>query len=332
MYSISSDKLMEILGHNEVEKALAKAISSNKIFPTWIFCGPFGVGKASIATKFAKCLLSDKVVPGESLDIVKDDPVNSLVDKRTHPDFFVLEQTTEAVSIDEIRELMLKIRKKPTISKWRVVLIENASYFNKNIYNSLLKILEEPPKDTVIILICQNIGYMPKTLLSRASKINFNPIDDVVVKKILDKIGVGDSIELTKLSDGSVGYALYLEKHGGLKVFYNLLSIFDSYKNKKYNIEYLFEGDLNENFKMIKEMLTKLLKLYIETLTETIDVKKYEREISIFKNIISKYHPNIDVEAKKVIEIISMLNKSEALMLDKSSVIVYAFEKFFNFF
>lgn len=308
---------MKILGHEEIEKKLSTSIISGKIFPTWIFYGPYGVGKSSVAKNFAKLLLSDNE-PNER--------INKLVDSRTHPDFFILEQRNDNVSIDEIRELMGKIRKKPSLSKRRVVLIENASYFNKNIYNAMLKILEEPPADTVIILICQNLGYIPRTLLSRAAKVHFNSLNDSEVEEVLRQNGIKNTKALTKFANGSPGYAMYLHEHDGIEIFNTILSIFESYENRKRKIEQLIND--NDTFKMIKDMFIKLLSLYIETIVGNIDEVKYTSEAEVFRKIIAKRHPNIDIETKKVLDIISLLNKAESLTLDKSAVIMCAFEKF----
>ena len=322
---------MKIRGHDRIEQVLATSISSGKIFPTWIFCGPFGVGKSSVAYKFAKCLLSGKLASDKSLDLEDQDPIHNMVSMRTHPDFFVLEQTDASVSIDEIRDLMLKIRRRPTMSKWRVVIIENASGFNKNIYNSLLKILEEPPENTAIILICENTGHMPKTLLSRASQISFSPLSDDIVKHVLDDIGIENSSELAKMSGGSVGYAISLRDHDGLVIYDDLLKLCDIStvnSSRQKTMQRLIDNDLTSNFKIIKEMLLQLLSLYVRMLTDTLKVDaSCKREISAFQTLVEKNCSDIDAEVKKVLEIIFMLNKCEMLMLDKSAMLVYVFEK-----
>ncbi len=312
---------MRILGHEAIEKELAASISSGRIFPTWIFCGPYGVGKSSVARSFAKCLLADKV-GSNCLEI--NDPVNKLVDARTHPDFFILEQTSENVSIDEIRELMGKIRKKPSLSKRRVVLIENTSYFNKNIYNSMLKILEEPPENTVIIMICQNLGYIPRTLLSRAAKINFNPLSDADVEAVLQQAGISNTKDLTKLADGSPGYAVYLNDHDGVNAFKAILSVLESTDGKR-KLDKLIND--SEMFRMLKDLLIKLFGLYVETLTNTIDEIKYASEVAIFRKMIDRKRPDVNAEAQKALDAISLLNKAESLMLDKPATLMCAFDK-----
>ena len=327
--------LQPIIGHEKIENELARSIISGKVFPTWVFSGPFGVGKAGIAKKFAKCLLSgfkpqlnNLNLSPSPLYIPEDDPIHRLVDLRTHPDLFILEQTEESISINATRELMQKIRKKPTMSEWRVVIIENASNLNKNIYNSMLKILEEPPKNTVIIMICQNTGNIPKTLLSRASKVVFNPLKDHQVETVLRKMQVIPESEVTKIaaiSNGSVGYALYLSKHNGLEIFEKLEKAF--YENDKKSIQYLIDSNLANNFRIIKESLFKIFQTYIREISGINNNKSSNTEENTFR--IPK---NIDAEKeiKKIFEIIAIINRTESLMLDKTVVLAYAFEKFFD--
>ena len=310
-------KNMKILGHEKIEQELAHAIVSEKIFPTWIFCGPFGVGKASVAKKFAKCLLSGVVPSNDSLDIPEDNGIHHLIDSRTHPDFFILEQSDESISINETRELMQKIRKTPTMSKWRVVIIENASNLNKNIYNSMLKILEESPKNTSIIMICQNTGRIPRTLLSRACKIHFNPLKDNQVESVLKNMGINEAEELAKIANGSVGYAIYLKEHNGVEIFNALLKTFRS-EDKK-SLQYIMDSEANNNFRIIKESLLKIFHMYIEQLNGIADYGFTQTNNSVGK------------EVKKILEIISIINKSDVLMLDKQAVVAYAFEKFFDY-
>jgi DNA polymerase III delta prime subunit len=319
-----------ILGHEKIEKTLAGAIASGRVFPTWIFYGPFGVGKSSVAHKFAKRLLSGKVLSADSLDIDPQDQIHHLVDTRTHPDLFELDQRmNESISIDDTRALLQKIWRTPTISERRVAIIENTSAMNKNIYNSMLKTLEEPPERAVIIMICQNIGAIPKTLLSRAIKINFRPIKTELVKRALDNLGVENAGELAKISHGSVGYALRMKERGGLEIFNKLLEAFNcslGKDNYKKVLQYVIDNNLADDFIIIKESLTIILKMYVDAL---IGVATND-DARIFRAILAAKKADVDGEIKKVSEIISMINKTESFMLDKNAVLVYAFEKFFN--
>ncbi|MDR2781868.1 MAG: hypothetical protein LBB21_05465 [Holosporaceae bacterium] len=320
----------KILGHEKEESALALSLASGKVFPTWIFCGSAGIGKGSIATKFAKCLLANIVPSGNTLEIDEENQIHKLVDLRTHPDFFVLEQTNESVSIDDTRKLLTKVRKSPSLSKRRVILLENSSDLNKNIYNSLLKLLEEPPSDTVIIMICDHLGIIPKTLLSRAAKMHFHPLGDALVKQILDEMNVSNSSRLAQLSGGSVGYALHLSENNGVEIYENILRGF-FYDGSAYQktLKWIIDNNLCENFDIIKFSILRVLKIYVEILGGIID-ESFSEEIKILKPIADSRKLYPDHEIKNVQEIIHMVGLCDYLILDKNAVIVDAFERFFR--
>jgi hypothetical protein len=327
-----SEETKDIFGHEKEEAALAAAIVNNRIFPTWIFHGPSGIGKASIAVKFAKCLLSG-IIPereGNSLNIDLDNDIHKLVDLRTHPDFFILEQSDESISIDDTRKLLLKVRKSPALSKRRVVILENSSSFNKNIYNSLLKMLEEPPRDTVIIMICNHTGTMPETLLSRAAKVRFNSLNKDLVQHILDQKGIKNAKELAKLSEGSIGYAIYLSENNGIEIYKNILKGF-FYDGSCYQktLKWIIDNNLCDKFQIIKTSILRILRIYINILSG-IEVENSTEEIEILGPIANVRRNFLDYEIKKNQEILFMLNICESAMLDKNAVVVDTFERFFG--
>ncbi|MDR2645736.1 MAG: hypothetical protein LBC04_00950 [Holosporaceae bacterium] len=317
----------EIVGRAQEEAQLARALIHNKIFPTWIFHGISGIGKARVAVKFAKHLLADVVPAKESLGGGLD--VHKLVDSRTHPDFFMWEQTPEPATIEDARALFLRVRKTPALSKRRVVIWENASDLNKNIYNSLLKILEEPPVHTVIILICNGIGAIPQTLLSRAAKIYFSPLEESAVKLILDNMNVKNSERLAQLAEGSAGYAWQLYENNGIEIYANILSAFSSGGDiYPKTLKWIIDNNLCDNFKIIKTSILRILKIYTNLLGGIVN-DKYLEEIKVLApTVAKKKYP--EREIRKIQDIVLMLNLSETLSLDKNAAIVNVFERFFK--
>ncbi|MDR1333834.1 MAG: AAA family ATPase [Holosporaceae bacterium] len=328
------EKVHKILGHEKEEALLARAISFGRVFPTWIFYGPYGVGKASIATRFAKCLLSNTISDGNTLDTLDicDDDVHKRVDMRTHPDFFVLEQTNESISIDDTRKLLAKVRKSPALSRRRVVLLENSSNLNKNIYNSLLKMLEEPPRDTVIIMICNHLEIIPKTLLSRAMKICFHPLSEESVKQILDEMNISNSSKLSQLSEGSVGYALRLNANNGVEIYENILNGFRRNGSEyQKTLKWIIDNNLCENFDIIKFSILRILKIYVDMLSGTaIADEKFSEEMKVLEPLVDASRAYPDSKIKKIQEIIHLMGLCDHLILDRNAVVVNAFERFFK--
>ncbi|MDR0556004.1 MAG: hypothetical protein LBG20_03290 [Holosporaceae bacterium] len=320
-----------ILGHEKNEALLARALTNGKIFPTWIFHGPPGIGKSGIAFKFAKCLLVGTERTKETLDVAPDNPVHGLVDQRIHPDFFLLEQTNGSVSIDDTRKLLMKIRKTPALSGWRVVILENSSGLNKNICNSLLKMLEEPPANTAIIMICNQLGTIPRTLLSRASLLCFHPLREPLVKQILEEKQIKNPSELARLAEGSVGYALRLNENDGISIYNNILNGFSMRDNNSHSktLKWIIENNVHNHFEIIKMSLLRILKIYIDALVGIAE-ESVQEEAQILRPLVEQRRAFPDLEIKKVQEIIDMIYRCEPLMLDKNAVIVCVFGKFFG--
>ncbi|MDR3187554.1 MAG: AAA family ATPase [Holosporaceae bacterium] len=319
-----------IHGHERAELLLANAIRKDRIFPSWIFHGPFGVGKSTIAHRFAAHLLSEEMPESERLDIDADNSTCRLMNSGTHPDFFLLKQSDESISLESTRNLFLKIRKAPSLSKWRAVIVENASRLNANIYNSLLKVLEDPPKQTVIIMICDNLGTIPKTLLSRAAKVSFSPLDESAVEKILRNMGLKEAKKLAQLSSGSVGYALYLHENNGLEIYRSLLDGFSSAgADYKKALKCILANGWCDNFRILRSTLLKILKTYTNMLGNVVDENCAEEALALKPSIPSENERIIE-ETEKVHEIVSLLNRGESMALDKSSILLWVFERFFS--
>ncbi|MBE6446966.1 MAG: AAA family ATPase [Alphaproteobacteria bacterium] len=312
-------KQRKIFGHGKQEETLAKTITSGKIFPVWIFYGKDGIGKESIAVKFAKCLLIDKFTAQQGLDLDDDHLIHSQVDHRIHPDFFMLDMPS--ISVDTLRSSMNKIRMTPTVARRRVVIISNAEALNKNACNALLKILEEPPRDAIFILLCSNLGPIPITLLSRAYKLQFHPLDETILEMILRLHEVEDPHVLAKISEGSVGTALRIHDLNGTKLYRDILRILPSdYLSANEFLASVIENQSDESFFVLKKLIIQALKTYIDHITGI-------NEEEIFETI----HVNsISNEIEKVNSIISLLNEGEILQLDKNAMIAEAFELFFE--
>ena len=153
-----SKSLDEVVGQEHVTKTLQNAIKSGKISHAYLFTGPKGVGKTSIARILAH-------------------EVNQLPyeDTTTHLDIIEIDAASNR-RIDEIRDLRDKIHISPTSAKYKVYIIDEVHMLTKEAFNALLKTLEEPPAHVIFILATTEAHKLPETIVSRTQRYAFKPI------------------------------------------------------------------------------------------------------------------------------------------------------------
>src|SRR5439155_12410100 len=135
----------------------------------YLLHGPPGVGKRELALLFAAELLGE----------------HARVERRTHPDLYVLEPVGDQIRIDEIRELRRDLHMRPFEASRRVYLIFGADTMNEDAADALLKDLEEPPAYAVIVLVANDIGPLPETIRSRCQAVPFRRLSERAVREAI---------------------------------------------------------------------------------------------------------------------------------------------------
>ena len=162
-----------ILGHKKQLELLGKAFESGKLAHAYVFAGPEGVGKKTVAQKLAWRLLAPSPVADATSSPARGEDKK---ESSFHPDLLEI-NGSEGIKIDQIRELIYKLSLKPYQAPNKVAIIDNADQMTIEAANALLKSLEEPKGYTYIFLITSNPNRLPKTILSRSQKLNFGPLD-----------------------------------------------------------------------------------------------------------------------------------------------------------
>lgn len=201
-------KLSEIKEQERAVRELKVFVKNAKIPHAMIFYGIPGIGKHSSALALASLLNCDNSDPQCS-----GCPSCKKIDAGNHPDLISLAPLPgkKAISIDQVRELILKMRFAPVNGRYKVAIIDQAEKLNKHSSNALLKTLEEPPPDIVIILVTSNIRTIQPTILSRCNLIKFSPLSDNFVKDhIADMEEGGDKEIIARLAEGSIGKAVQI--------------------------------------------------------------------------------------------------------------------------
>jgi DNA polymerase-3 subunit delta' len=165
----------ETLLEQDEAKRLLNAALPDEPAHAYLFHGPAGVGKRIAALAFAGELLGDR----------------ERVERRAHPDLYVLEPLGDQVRIDEIRELRRDLHMRPFETERRVYLVFGAHLLNAEAADALLKDLEEPPPYAVVVLVADALGPLPETIRSRCQLIPFRRLSERAIRAEIDRRAPG---------------------------------------------------------------------------------------------------------------------------------------------
>ena len=235
-----------LIGQEAAERVLLQSHLSGRLPHGWMICGPRGIGKATLAFRFARYLLADSgaapsllSAPRESLSISEEHPVFRQVSAGTHPDLAVLErrrddkgQKRQVIQVDEVRNAISFLQHTSTAGGWRVVVVDSADDLNRQAANAFLKILEEPPAKVALFLVTQNEGALMPTLRSRCCRLHLSPLRDEDVRDLargwFDDLEESELDLLVRLAEGSPGRALALAEDGGVELYRAMVALLET--------------------------------------------------------------------------------------------------------
>ncbi len=185
-----SKSLSEIVGQEHITKTLSQAVKSGRLSHAYLFTGPRGVGKTSIA----RILAHD---------------INGLpyADDSSHIDIIEIDAASNR-KLEETKELIEKVYVAPISAKYKIYIIDEVHMLTKESFNALLKTLEEPPSHVIFILATTEAHKLPETIISRTQRFQFKPIDQSKVVSHLKTIAKNEGI---KIDDEALGL---IAKHG----------------------------------------------------------------------------------------------------------------------
>jgi DNA polymerase-3 subunit delta' len=343
----SSRVTSTLLGHNHAEITLVKAWKTKKIPHAWIFSGPKGIGKATLAWQFIRLIHAGDQTDKTQVSL-KTNPDNQFVKHiiaGTHPDSQLVRRSNNArppyklrkeISVEDIRSMNKFLRFTPALSDWRTVIIDSADEMNLNAQNALLKTLEEPPANTVIILVSHMPSKLLPTIKSRCQNLSIHPLSKEylvpIINQSIPNLSENERIILMRLSNGSPGRALDLAEGGGVDVYKTLIELISSLPNingiKLHKISDSFFGDSGENtFRLFVSLLLWWLARTIRYISlNNIDTAKEipDDEVQIIKSLTkSGLEPWLNCWDR----INKLLYPSEAIYLDRKQITLNVFSE-----
>jgi DNA polymerase-3 subunit delta' len=233
-----SDRLLDVkhprenallFGHAAAERELANAIARGRVHHGLIISGPKGVGKATLAWRFARALLR-REGGDRSPDLHMDegDPVFRSLAAQTHADCIVIrrpwdEKTKKLkaeIPVDEVRRAGAFFGRHAGQGGWRVAIVDAADELSSSAENALLKTLEEPPPRSILILAAHAPGRLLPTIRSRCMMLRLRPLDDRDMRLALDALAPDASTnereQIIPLAEGSPGRAIEFIGGGAL--------------------------------------------------------------------------------------------------------------------
>ena len=218
-----------LLGHEAAEATLLDAMRAGRLHHAWLITGPDGVGKATLAYRFARFLLSGQP-PGDSLYLDPKHLTFRRVAATSHADLLTIElqrntktgRMRSQIAVEDVRKINAFMALTPAEGGWRVAIVDGAEDLNQNSANALLKILEEPPNRAILLLTCAAPGRLPPTIRSRCRRLRLSPLPDEPMARLLadylPDLTQDERGRLTTLAEGCPGRALLLAEEEGLKI------------------------------------------------------------------------------------------------------------------
>ncbi len=300
-----STNFEEVYGQKTIIQTLKNALKENKIAHAYLFSGPRGTGKTSIARLFAKALNCE-----ENIGEICNSCSNCIeISEGSSPDVIEIDAASNS-GVDEVRNLIDKVKYAPTKSRYKVYIIDEVHMMSNSAFNALLKTLEEPPSYVVFILCTTELYKVLPTIVSRCQRYEFKKLSDEELTSLLKNVLSKENInyeeeaisEIVELSNGGARDALSIldqtisfsgtslhakdiESLFGLTTKKEKITLLEFIKNKdSKGLLKLYDTLINRNIDLVR-FTNELLSL----LKDALIAKKLNNDKNIYLSLINKY-------------------------------------------
>ena len=276
-----------VVGQETIVKTLKNEIINNKLSHAYLFTGPRGTGKTSIAKIFAKtinCLDHENGVPCEKCVICTQ------INNKQFTDIIEIDAASNN-GVDEIREIRNKVSLVPGEGKYKVYIIDEVHMLTTGAFNALLKTLEEPPAHIIFILATTEPHKIPETILSRCQRFDFKRIADA---SIVERLKCICNEEKITISDEAL-YEIAQISNGGMRDSISLLDQVNAYKNSDITVEDVHQVNGSLSKKELDKFISYIFDKDIENILKALD--EYDNSgkniIKVVEEITKKLKDNL---------------------------------------
>lgn len=245
-------KFCEVVGQQHIVKTLQNAIKLNKVAHAYLFCGPRGTGKTTLAKIMAKALNCENgptIEPCDECEICKG------IQKGTMADVVEIDAASNN-GADDIRALRDSVKYLPSVGKYKVYIIDEVHMLSNAAFNALLKTLEEPPKHVIFILATTEPYKLPNTILSRCQRFDFQSLS---IEDLVKRLKIVTQEEHLKITEEAI-FQIASSAEGGMRDALSLLDQTVSFSvNEEITLEDVLAVSGNVSYKQLCLLLTSCL-------------------------------------------------------------------------